>query len=207
MNNNPRLNLKHQLGFTLIELMLVVLLIGLASTIVLMTVDDSKQKKLVKRSAHKMAALSNVALDQAVLTGRDYGMVLTGNKYHFVELVEQRWQAAQDILLQEQILENISMTAEIEGFQWLPDQTDYSSSALFTEREVDQALDDQEKPHIPQLLILSSGEMTPFTITMSLDDEQIFDLRQDEQEYLVTVKGNTLGLLTVTDSNDEVEEE
>lgn len=207
MINNPRLSPKSQFGFTLIELMLVVLLIGLASSIVLATIDDSKQKKAVKRAAHKIAALSSIALDQAVLKGRDYGMVLTDNKYHFVELFEQRWRAVEDIVLKEQTLDGISMTAEIEGFQWLPDQTDYSSTALFTEREVDLELDEQEKPNIPQLLILSSGEMTPFKLTLSLDDEKIFDLREDEQEYFVTIKANTLGLLNVTDSNDEEQDE
>jgi len=42
---------------------------------------------------------------------------------------------------------------------------------------------------------------------LSLDDEKIFDLREDEQEYFVTIKANTLGLLNVTDSNDEEQDE
>ena len=192
-----------QRGFTLIEVMLVVLLIGLASTIVMMTVDDSGQKKSVKRAGQKLAALSGIALDKAVLSGRDFGMVFSRNKYHFVELIEQRWQPAQDELLQEQQLKNISLSAQVDGFTWLPDQIDYSSSALFTEREVDSELDEKEKPHIPQLLILSSGEMTPFELTLALDNEKLIDLRQDEADYLVSVTANSLGFVTVRDSNDE----
>lgn len=202
MNNTKQRGLSHQLGFTLIEIMLVVLLIGLASTIVVMTVDDSGQKKIVKRTGHKMAALADIALDKAVLSGRDFGMVFTRNTYHFVELIEQRWQPVQDDVLKEQKLENIAMLAEIDGFKWLPDQTDYSSSALFSERDIDEELDEKEKPHIPQLLILSSGEMTPFTIMLTLDNVKITDLRQDELDYVVTVQANALGIFHVKDSND-----
>lgn len=192
-----------QRGFTLIEVLLVVLLMGLASTIVLMTLDDSGQKKKVKRTAQKMAALSNIALDKAVLSGRDFGIVFGRDKYHFVELVEQRWQPVEDDVLKEQELDNIWLQAEVDGFQWLPEQSDFSSSAIFSEREIDTEADEKEKPHVPQLLILSSGELTPFRMTFALDPEKIFDLRQDESDYLVTVVGNALGLLTVKDSNDE----
>jgi len=194
--------MKPQRGFTLIEVMLVVLLIGLASTIVLMTVDDSGQKKLVKREGQKLAALAGIALDKAVLSGRDFGMVFNRDKYHFVELIEQRWQPAQDDVLKEQKFKNIAMSAEIDGFKWLPDQKDYSSSALFSEREIDEELDEKEKPHIPQLLILSSGEMTPFRLTLILDGEKIGDLRSDELDYSVTVEANSLGFVHVKDSND-----
>jgi len=197
-----RQSIKQQRGFTLIEVMLVVLLIGLASTIVLMTVDDSGQKKSVKREGHKLAALAGIALDKAVLSGRDFGMVFSRDKYHFVELLEKRWQPAQDEVLKEQKLKNIAMSAEIDGFKWLPDQKDYSSSALFSERDIDEELDEKEKPHIPQLLILSSGEMTPFRLVLTLDSEKIGDLRQDELDYLVTVEANALGILNVKDSND-----
>jgi len=206
VNNTTKANPKHQFGFTLIELMLVVLIIGLASTMVMMTVDDSTQKKSVKRAAYKMAALSGIALDQAVLTGREFGIVFGTDKYHFVELKEKRWQAVVDDILTEQTLDNIAVTAEIDGFEWLPDQVDYSSSAFYDDREVDRELDEEENPHIPQLLILSSGEMTPFKVTLSLDSEKIYDLRTDEENYFVTVTANTLGLVNVTDSNDDVVE-
>lgn len=204
MNKVTRHNTKHQFGFTLIELMLVVLIIGLASAIVMMTVDDSKQKKSVKRAAYKMAALSGIALDKAVLTGREFGIVFDNDQYHFVELAEKRWQAVVDDVLTVQTLDNMTVSAEIDGFEWLPDQTDFSSSAFYDDREIDRELDEEENPHIPQLLILSSGEMTPFKVTLSLDSEKLYDLREDEKNYFVTVKANTLGLLNVTDSNDDV---
>ncbi|MGB0835313.1 MAG: type II secretion system minor pseudopilin GspH [Psychrobium sp.] len=192
-----------QQGFTLIEVLIVVLIMGLATSFVVMSVSGNSHKEQVKRAALKMAALSNIALDQAVLSGRDYGVVFARDKYHFVELVEQRWQPAQDELLQEQELQDIFIEAEVEGFRWLPDQEDFSSSALFTEREVDQEQDEKEKPHIPQLLILSSGEMTPFRLTFAVDPEKVFNLETSDAEYFAVVKANTLGLLTVLDSNDE----
>lgn len=203
MNITTARRYSRQQGFTLIEVLIVVLIMGLATSFVVMSVGGSTYKDNVKRAAHKMAALSNIALDQAVLSGRDYGVVFARDKYHFVELKDQRWEPAQDELLKEQQLEDIYLQAEVDGFMWLPDQVDYSSSALFSEREVDEEQDEKEKPHIPQLLILSSGEMTPFKLTFAVDQEKLFNLDTDEIEYFAVVKANTLGLLTVFDSNDE----
>lgn len=203
MNITTASRYSRQQGFTLIEVLIVVLIMGLATSFVVMSVGGSTYKDNVKRAAHKMAALSNIALDQAVLSGRDYGVVFARDKYHFVELKDQRWEPAQDELLKEQQLEDIYLQAEVDGFMWLPDQVDYSSSALFSEREVDEEQDEKEKPHIPQLLILSSGEMTPFKLTFAVDQEKLFNLDTDEIEYFSVVKANTLGLLTVFDSNDE----
>lgn len=186
-----------QSGFTLIEVMLVVLIMGLMIGVIFYTVDSSSAQKKLKRSAEKFIALTQVSLDKATLAGRDFGIAFSQDKYHFVELVEQRWQIARDPLLSEQSLEQIDMTLEVEGFEWLPDLDSFSSNDIFSDREINRELDEQEKPHIPQLLILSSGELTPFVLKFRIAEKLAFALTERQQQVEIEIKGNSLGMLTL----------
>lgn len=186
-----------QSGFTLVELMLVALLMGLVASAVLFTVDSSGPQKALRRQVMKMAALTELALDQATMTGRDFGLVVGLNSYRFVELVEQRWQPLEDPLLVEQQLEQAQLLMAVDGFPWSPDQLDFSSTALFSEREVDLERDNQEKQHIPQLLILSSGELTPFRIEFRFNDASENFLTERQMLYRVILTADTLGMIDV----------
>jgi len=187
-----------QCGFTLIEVMLVVLLMGLVAGFAMYTVDSSAPQNKLDRGAKKFAALTQLTLDKAVLSGRDFGIAFSEDSYHFVELVEQRWQAASDPLLKKQSLEDIDISLVVEGFEWLPDLESFSSNDIFSEREIDRELDEQEKPHNPQLLILSSGELTPFVINFRIGAEQRDSLSERQQQYQIEIKGNSLGLIELT---------
>lgn len=184
-----------QSGFTLIEVMLVVLVMGLVAGFALYTVDNSAPQNKLERSAKRLAALTQLTLDKAVLSGRDFGIAFSSDQYHFVELVEQRWQAATDPLLKEQSLKEVDMTLEVEGFEWLPDLESFASSDIFSERESDRDLDEAEKPHIPQLLILSSGELTPFILNFRIAAAFSDGLTERQQNYHIDIKGNSLGLI------------
>jgi len=197
---NPR---RKQRGFTLIELMLVTLLMGLVASAVLFTVDSSEPQKKLKRQAQKMAALTELALDQATMTGRDYGLVIAANSYRFVELFEQRWQPLNDDLLIEQQLKDAQLVMSVDGFVWSPEQIDFSSSQLFEEREVDIEQDQKERQHIPQVLILSSGELTPFKVEFKLDNKADLFLSQQQQNYRVNLSADTLGMINVVVAANE----
>ncbi len=182
--------------------MLVVLLMGLVAGFALYTVDSSAPQNKLERSAKKLAALTQITLDKAVLSGRDFGIAFSSEQYHFVELVEQRWQAATDPILKEQSLKEIDITLEVEGFEWLPDLDSFSSSDIFSERETDRDLDEEEKPHIPQLLILSSGELTPFVLNFRIASSQVLALSEKQQRFNIDIKGNSLGLIELVVHHD-----
>ena len=194
---------RQQTGFTLIELMLVALLMGLVAATVMFTVDSSQPQKNLKRQAMKMAALTEIALDQATMTGRDFGMVIGLNEYRFVELVEQRWQPLEDDILVDQELKQAELLMTVDGFAWAPDKIDFSSSTFYSERETDYDKDEKEKKHIPQVLLLSSGELTPFKIEFKLNDSCELDLSDLQQAYRVNLSANTLGMIKVEVLSDE----
>jgi general secretion pathway protein H len=68
-------------GFTLIELMVVMFVIGLAGAAVLLTIPDGRPK--VGREAEVLAARLREARDEAVLTNRAVDVRLTAAGYDF----------------------------------------------------------------------------------------------------------------------------
>lgn len=178
-----------QQGFTLIELLLVALLMGLMATAVLLSVNIAGGDKRLEEAAQKFSALSEMALEEAVLSSRDLGIVFEQQSYQFVELVEQRWQPLQDPLYKQQQLTGYRFEVTVEGFPWQPQQSDFSTETLFEDDEFFESQDEGKKLLTPQVLLLSSGEVTGFELIIS-------DNRQQEPQQ-ITINASGLGVFTL----------
>jgi len=91
----------------------------------------------------------------------------------------------------------------VDGFLWSPDRVDFSSNQIFEEREVDIEQDQKEREHVPQILILSSGELTPFKVEFRLDSKADLFLSQQQQGYRVNLSADTLGMVNVVVAANE----
>jgi general secretion pathway protein H len=79
-------------GFTLLELLVVVVLIGLTTTLVLLNIapDD---RDLVRREADRLAQLVEQARDEAIGTGASLALQAGPGGYRFLRRdIERRWQ-------------------------------------------------------------------------------------------------------------------
>lgn len=81
-----------QNGFTLVEMLVVVFLIGLASAAVVMSLPGDAAK--VRDQADRLAARIAAARDTAVLETRPMGLWLRPSGYGFEQRKEGTWQAA-----------------------------------------------------------------------------------------------------------------
>lgn len=70
------MQIRHSRGFTLLEVMLVVLLMGLAATAVTMTMGNSGPKQQLTREAQRFMAATETVLDETVLSGQFIGIVV-----------------------------------------------------------------------------------------------------------------------------------
>jgi len=137
-------------GFTLIEILVVVVIFAVLAGAVTLAVGGVGGERQLGRQAEQVRALFGYACEQAELSGRDLGITLDTHGYRFSVAAGNDWIAAQ--------------ANELRPRQWL------AGTAPTLSRD-DQSIAVVEKaPDKPQLVCFSSGELTPFRLELALAD-------------------------------------
>ena len=154
-------------GFTLLEVMVVVLIIGIMLTVSTLSIRGDSHAEIMRREADRMVALLDLASQEAMMRSEQLAVRFNDEGYEFMLLQNGRW-----ILMDnDQSLRPRTFPDDIELRLELEDNPPPS---LVT-----------EESDLPQVYLLSSGEMTPFVVTLfSPGTEQRF-----------VIKGTLLGRL------------
>jgi len=81
-------------GFTLIEMMVVIVIIGLASAAVVLAMPDPRGR--VVDEAERFAARAAAVRDDAIVQGRDMSLLVDATGYRVERRTQGRWQVAGD---------------------------------------------------------------------------------------------------------------
>jgi general secretion pathway protein H len=140
-------------GFSLLELLVVVTIIGIFAAAAILSMGIIGQDRFIEREAIRLRTLVELLQEEALMESRDYGIWFNASGYRFYVFDYERalWmQAAQDrILGSHDLADGLSLTLAVEDRDIrLPVSLDTRS----------------EDPPEPQIIILSSGELTPFEI-------------------------------------------
>lgn len=151
-------------GFTLIELLVVVVIIGMISAIVVLGMGTLGDDRDLRNEARRMTSLIEMASDEAMLQGRDFGVEIMQGGYRFVEyepLTGVWFEVIGDDLLRPRRLgENTEFELFLEDKRVLLD-VDAVELAQEDGDENDRNPDDDYQPHV---LVLSSGDISPFVL-------------------------------------------
>ncbi|ORE86248.1 general secretion pathway protein H [Oceanococcus atlanticus] len=152
-----------QQGFTLIEILVVVFIIGVILGFATLSLSGRALDDKVQEEARRLSEILRLARDEAGLTGLELGWLKTDEGYRFVALSDNGWAeyGERTPLRPRRIEAPLKMTVRVDD---LPIETD----------------DDQL---LPQVMILSSGEMTPFAIELGAPD----------LDFVFLISGNLLG--------------
>lgn len=149
-------------GFSLLELMVVVAIIGLMAGTVLLATGLGGEERVQEREAYRLRGLVELLREEALMQNRDYALELTETGYRFLQFdyLQQRWLPS----LNERLFVDYA----------LPDDNLHLELAIegrFTtlEPEFEQSVEDDAE-HEPQLLVFSSGEVTPFELDFMFRD-------------------------------------
>ena len=150
-------------GFSLIELLVVITIVGIVMSIALLSLGILGDDRDLQKHGRRMIALVQVAQDEAIMQGREFGLELMAGSYRFVEYdpLLNLWGEliGDDTLRMRQLPDDVEFDLFLEGQRVLLDL----EPADFAEPEenADRVLSERYAPHI---LIFSSGDVTPFEL-------------------------------------------
>ena len=151
-------------GFTLLELIVVILIIGLLLTFATISVGTSSSKQL-ETEAKRFYSLLKLASEEAIMNTQEIALEFSKNQYQFLVWSETGFQSPDgeqggNFFRPRELPEQIIINLEIEN----------------TKIDFD---DLEETEELPKIGIFSSGEMTPFSITFSQDDGEAYSISGD----------------------------
>ncbi len=152
-------------AFTLIELLVVVIIVGIVSSIALLSLGLVGDDRVLRQEARRMTSLIELAADEAVLQGRDYGLEIMQSGYRFVEHdpLLDRWSAMQG----DELLRQRNLDEGLEFELYIEDRRVELNAQPVATGDADDAGDQDAPDYAPHALMLSSGEISPFQIELS----------------------------------------
>ncbi|ALO36083.1 type II secretion system protein GspH [Colwellia sp. MT41] len=180
---------KHR-GFTLIEVMVVIVLIGLMASLVQFNFSGNNPADKLKHESARFAAIFAVAADYGMLNNIELGLVVKKDSYQFLGYDGTRWTEIpeQDWLANVTLPEGIELSLELDD---LPiDEPLLFDADTFREKDEDDftllSKEEQEEKIIPQVYILSGGDISPFSVTFRLNEELAYIVGAEDLAYRVT---------------------
>lgn len=159
-------------------MIVVVFIIGIITTIAVTSLNRDPVD-LVEEEARRLHALMQLASEEATLQSREFAIQFHKDGYQFMRLETngEQWNwtpVSGDRILRPRCLHDlVQMEVSLEGEETelvtmgcaggKVEQSDEDESSIFDAPE-------EEELH-PRIFLLSSGEMTPFEITLPVNDE------------------------------------
>lgn len=156
MNSRVRLT-----GFTLIEILVVVAIVAIVTAVATLSLGVIGDDNDARTEARRLASLIEVAQDEAMMQGREFGLELLAGGYRFVEYdpFAQNWTdiPGDDVLRPRNLATGLFLDLYMED-KLVPLEEELA--------ELGQDEDDERrlKKYAPHSLIFSSGDMTPFKV-------------------------------------------
>lgn len=182
-------------GFTLLEVLMVIALIGLIVSVVQFNFSGNKPEETLQKTSYKFATLFESAANYGLLNNIELGLYIDKNTYQFLGYDGVKWSeiASQDWLTEQTLPEGVKFTLALDD---LPiEEPLLFDSSVFTNEDDDflsfdsdeqDSDSEKEKQLIPQVYILSGGDITPFSLTFQFSDQASLNTDLSTLAYRVT---------------------
>lgn len=179
--------------------MLVLVLLSLSAVAVIATLP-AKHNDEIEKSAQSLFQRLQLLNEEALLSGLDFGLRVDEQKQRmtFLQLSEKGWQRIDKTGFAAQLLldDKLSVQFSVGGGAWQDKDRLFIPSTLFDEQMFAESETQPVQP-APQVFILSSGEITPFHLTIYATQQSI------ETGWQIVVKENgQIRLLAPGESDD-----
>jgi general secretion pathway protein H len=166
-------------GFSLIEILVVIVIIGIISGIALLSLGILGDDRQLQTEARRLTSLIEVAQDEAMMQGREFGVEFMNDSYRFVEydpFINQWGELIGDDMLRlRELPDDVEFVLTLEGQRVLLE----NDPARFEDPE-ETSNRDLTETFSPHLYIFSSGEITPFDLEITRrNDNQTVAIKSD----------------------------
>lgn len=136
-------------GFTLLEILVVVVIVGVLASFAVLSIGSRALDDRLDTEARRLQELIALAADEAVLQGAELGFIHTPDGYAFLALKDGQWLPLEDAgaLRGRALAEPFYLELRVEGRPVKPVPAEVPAEELK-----------------PQVLLLSSGETTEFSL-------------------------------------------
>lgn len=189
-------------GFTLIEILLVLVLLSLTAVAVIATLptrSDERGKQYAQSFYQRLQLLN----EEAVLSGKDFGVRVEEDKsrYTLLKLEADGWQTLElnKIPATTELENEVALQLTLGGGAWQQDDRLFKPGSLFDE-EMFAEEEQENKQRPPQIFILSSGELTPFSLSF-------YPQEQDAKENGWRVRAKDTGEIVILSPGEEEQQD
>jgi general secretion pathway protein H len=202
-------------GFTLIEIMIVVVIIGVISAGVLLSVNLTGKDHDLEKESERLLTLVNYAREQAELQTREYGVIFHDDGYQFVAYDARRglWREVyeDDILRLRKLPDGLDVKLIVDArpvvlvptsavkptdpkdkkpqaksLKDVNSLKDAASAGHKLGEDTNKSLVDAAKKIAPQVTIFSNGDLSSFEVTLERDGGiRSVTIAQDEKGVVV----------------------
>ncbi|WP_171760343.1 type II secretion system minor pseudopilin GspH [Vibrio sp. RE86] len=193
--------MRHQSGFTLLEILLVLVLVSLASVAVISTLPVNAEDG-AKQQAQSLYYRVQLLNEEAILSGQDFGLYVDEERarYELKVLTQDGWIALEDQSLPDKVeLEhNLTLSMTLGGGVWADKDRLFEPGSLFDEEMFAEFEQEKQSPP-PQIFIMSSGEITPVSLAIYPQNQ---DAEMDSWRVIAKENGQIL-LLAPGEADEE----
>jgi len=170
----PRVRAQGQQGFTLLEILVVVLIIGILVTFASLSISNRALEDRLEFEARRLDKTLRLALEEAEIKGLLIGFRYLPDRYEFITLGEKgQWQPyASGPLRPHALTAPFEIELRVEGRVAPPAQEPEKSEEKDARDEDDKEPRKRDAKSEPQVLLLSSGEITAFVLALRAGELQ-----------------------------------
>jgi general secretion pathway protein H len=186
----------NQYGFTLIEVMLVIVIVGLMVSVIQFSASGDKAEETLEMSSKRFAGVFNIAAEYGMLNNLELGLMIDKTGYQFLGYDGEKWTdvSENELFIRYELPEGVELVLQLDD---LPiEEPQLFDSKVFNElqeankdpddeldKEVDSESNIEEKKLVPQIYMLSGGEITPFSLRFKIVEN---DFTEPKLHFKVT---------------------